>query len=340
MRSVLRLCTVFTVLFFIIPAFMPGCSIFLGNLTSEEVEKQIKEAREHFEVVKSLEVEESYRDDFAKAETAFAKAENFRKWNRPKAYAAAKESLEASKRILRKFYLETVSDLAKKARQELKKKIGEDDDNPLTDYVPKLDKVIAHAESVEKYPQIVSLNKVLDDLKEILSITYSIQTSMAETLESDVSFGKGKYELSDGGKQVIKEIVERIISEKKVYLNDNPGKTIRTKIKVVGYTDQLNFARGGKLERELLKKEEEPFPRDRTEQRRFLNQRLSEFRTKTIIRTIEKLISKSETETSRFKIDTDAVGRGEKMPANLPPPYPTTDSRRRICKIYTYTTIY
>ncbi len=337
MRSVLRLCTV---LFFIIPAFMPGCSIFLGNLTSEEVEKQIGEAQEHFEVVKSLGIEELYRDDFAKAEAAFAKAENLRKWRRDKAYAAAKESLEASKRILRKFYLETVSDLAKKAKEELKKKTGEDEDNPLTEYVPKLDEVIDRAESMEKDPQIVSLNKVLDDLKEVLNITYSIQTSTAETLESDVSFDKGQYELSDQGKRVIKVIVEKIMSEKKAYLNDNPGKTIQIKIKVVGYTDQLNFTKGGKLEVELLKKGKDQFPRVRAEQRRFLNQRLSEFRAKTITRAIEQFISKSETGTSGFKIDTEAVGRGEKMPANLPPPYPTTDSRRRICKIYTYTTIY
>ncbi|MDM8550595.1 OmpA family protein [Desulfobacterales bacterium HSG2] len=339
MRSILRS---YSISLFIIAVIVSGCSLFVRNkMTPEEVKKQIDEAMEHFEEVKSLGIEEAYSEEFAKAEAKLARAkELFESNRRDYAYSEAKESLEISRRIIRKFYLDTVSKLARKAREELERKAGGDADNPLTGYVSKLDKVLEDAEAVRSDLKVVSLNKVIDDLKEVLQITHSIETSTAKTLESDVSFDKGKYELSEDGKEVLQKLVERIMAEADTYIRDHPDKNLITKIKVVGYTDRLDFARGTDLVRELREGSENEFPQRKSEQRQFLNQRLSELRARTIVKYIEEFISISEKKESGFQIDTEAVGRGEKMPANLPPPYPNTDFRRRICKIYTYTTVY
>jgi len=340
MRSMLRS---YPVSLFIIVVLVSGCSFFLRNkMTPEEVERQIDEALEHFEEAKSLGIEEAYSEDFAEAEERLDRARELLESNRrDDAYLAAKESLDISIRIIRKFYLDTVSELARKAREELERKASGDAENPLTGYVPKLEKVLEDAEAVRSDLKIVSLNKVIDDLKEVLQITHSIETSKAKTLESDVSFNKGEYELSEDGKEILQKLVERITAEADTYIRDHPGKTLITKIKVVGYTDQLDFARGTDLVRELKEGSENEFPSTKSEQRQFLNQRLSDLRARTIVKYIEEFVSISEKkEESDFQIDTEAVGRGEKMPANLAPPYPTTDFRRRICKIYTYTTVY
>lgn len=340
MRRMLRS---YPVSLLIIAVFVSGCSLFIRNtMTVEETKKQIDEALEHFEEAKSLEIEESYSEEFAKAEAELTKAKELLESNRrDDAYSAAKESLDTSRRIMRKFYLDTVSKLAKKAKEELEKKARGDTDNPLAEeYTPKLDKMLEDVEAIQSDEKIISLNKVIDDLKEVLQITYSIQTSTSKTLESDVSFNKGEYELSEEGKGILQKLVERLTDEADAYIEEHPNKTLVTKIKVVGYTDQLDFARGTELVRELKAGMEKEFPPHKTDQRQFLNQRLSEFRAKTIVKYIEEFISMPEKKAADFQIETEAVGRGEKMPANLPSPYPTSDFRRRICKIYTYTTVY
>jgi len=318
-----------------------ACSLFITNtMTAQEVENQLKEAREHFDIVKSLEIEGEYDDDFTKAQASVAKAQDLlESGHRDKAYATATESLEVCKRILKKFYLDTVVQLARKARTELRDKARGDEDNPLTDFVPKLDEVKKYADELEKDTQILSMSRVLDDLKSMLNVTYSIQTSAAQTLESDVSFAKGEYELSGSGIQIVQKLVGELMADKQDHISKHPGKNVTAKIKVVGYTDQLHFSRESKLKKILVQGIEDKLPRDSLEQRKFLNQRLSEFRADSIVKQIRQFFPTEEA-NSNFLLDMETVGRGEKLPANLYPPYPLRDPRRRICKVYTYTSVY
>ncbi len=315
-----------------------GCSM---KFTQEEASRRVSEAREHFEVVKSLEIKDIYSEEYATAESSLTKAEELlNKGSRDKAVEDAGQSLEVSRKILRKFYVETIGELARKARKELEQKTAGDSDNPLTGYVPKLDSVVSQAQKVEKDEQLVSLNTILDDLKEILQITYSIQTSSAKTLESDISFGPGKHELSDEGKQGLRTFLEKIVSDKETYLSKFPDKKVTTKVKTVGYTDEVNFTEGTERIKNLTDGLENKVPRAQPDRRQFLNQRLSEFRARSVAGYIESFISKGSNENQRFRVDTEIVGHGEKIPANVPAPYPVQDPRRRICKVYTYTTVY
>lgn len=321
--------------------FLSGCSVFFMNRpTQEAVQEKIQEARKHIEVVNTLEIEESYQDDIETAETLIENAEKHIKWRRTTAYEEAEKSLEISGRILREFYLNTVAELAKKAKEELARKTKGDEDDPLTDYIPKLDEVMDQAREVKEDRQVVSLDMVIDDLKEILQVNFSIQTSLTKTLESDVSFDKGSYELSEEGNQALEKMIGSIIADREKYLGENPDKLVVMKIKVVGYTDRLHFIEGSDLMKELLKGIEDQAPQDQPARREFLNQRLSELRAEKIAGYIEKFVSETYKEDTRFRIDTKSVGRGESIPANVPPPYPVMDSRRRICKIYTYTVIH
>ncbi|OQX11390.1 MAG: hypothetical protein BWK80_44785 [Desulfobacteraceae bacterium IS3] len=315
-----------------------GCSM---KFTQEEAARRVSEAREHFEVVKSLEIKDVYSQEYAAAESSLIKAEEMlNKSSRDKAVETAGQSLEVSRRILRKFYVETIGELARKARKELEKKTEGDSDNPLTGYVPKLDTVVEQVEKVEKDEQLLSLNTILDDLKEILQITYSIQTSSAKTLESDISFDKGKYELSDKGKEGLKSFLEKIVADKETYLAKHPDKKVATKVKTVGYTDEVNFTEGTERIKSLMSGVEDQVPQIQPARRQFLNQRLSEFRARSVAGYIESFISKGKDENPRFRVDAEIVGHGEKIPANVPAPYPVQDPRRRICKVYTYTTVH
>ncbi len=326
--------------FLMIILFISGCSLFFQKHTKEVVQNRISEAEEHFQVVKSLDMEELDGEAFETAKSSLATAkEHLKIRRRDQAFEFATQSLETSKQILRKFYLNTVVELARKAKKELAAKVGEDPDDPLTDYVPKLDGVLDRAAELEADQQVISLDKVLEDLKEVLKVTCSIQTSTAETLESDVSFDRGSYDLADRGKQALETAFEKVMAEKEAYVVSNPDKTVILKVKVVGYTDLLNFNAKSPLVAELSKDVSDIPPRD-PERRKFLNQRLSELRAKTITQYIRESILKEELENPSLDIQIETVGRGEKIPANTHPPYPTSDPRRRICKIYTYTTVY
>lgn len=315
-----------------------GCSM---KFTQEEASRRVSEAREHFEIVKSLEIKDIYSQEYAAAESSLTKAEDLlNKGSRDQAVETAGQSLGISRKILRNFYVETIGALARKARKELEQKTEGDSDNPLTGYVPKLDRVVSQAQKAEKDEQLVSLNTILDDLKEILQITYSIQTSSAKTLESDISFDKGKHELSDEGKQSLKTFLEKIVSDKEACLGKFPDKKVITKVKTVGYTDEVNFTEGTERVRNLMKGVEDKVPQIQPARRQFLNQRLSEFRARSVAGYIESFISKGSNENSRFQVETEIVGHGEKIPAHVPAPYPVQDPRRRICKVYTYTTVY
>lgn len=319
-------------------AIVSGCSM---KFTQEEAARRISEAREHFEVVKSLEIKDIYKEEYAAAESSLTKAEELlNKGSRDESVENAGQSLEVSRKILRRFYVETIGELARKARKELEQKTAGDSDNPLTGYVPKIESVMTEVQKVEKDRQLLSLNTILDDLKEILQITYSIQTSSAKTLESDISFDKGKYELSDQGKQGLRTFLEKIVSDKETYLGKHPDKKVATKVKTVGYTDEMNFTEGTERIKNLMSGVENQVPRDQPARRQFLNQRLSEFRARSVAGYIESFISKGGGENPRFRVDTEIVGHGEKLPANVPGPYPVQDPRRRVCKVYTYTTVY
>jgi len=348
MQKVRTLCK--GLFFFILTVLISACSLFQNSVPNpKEVPGQVEKAREVFNVIRSLELKTLCRDDFLKAETAIASAEGFlESGQNQKARAAAEESLAASDRILRNFCQNNFADLARKTRKTLEQRIGGDDEDPLGDYVQRLNEVLARAEKMENKlrlaqvtPQMSSLKEVLDDLQEVLKASHSARTSLSKTVESDITFDKGSYGLSEKGKEILDALAEKIISERERCIREHPGKTIITKVKAVGYTDQLYFVPDTPLVRTLARGAGH-LPRKASERRQFLNRCLSEFRAKAVIGHIEQRISTialRQADGCLFQLDTELLGRGEKIPANISPPFPSSDPRRRICRIYTSTTL-
>jgi outer membrane protein OmpA-like peptidoglycan-associated protein len=324
----------YVALLFFITMVITGC----GGTVSQEVQQAVSDARANYQVVESLEVEDTYLDDYREARDKLFEAEKYLEsdYNKDKALPPARQSLSASQRILKHFYRSTITPLARTAKAEIEKITEEDPDSPLQDFLPTLNELLDYSEKIESGEQeVVALSRVIEDLEDVINIKHNVDKDVKTTLGSDVSFDTGKYELSDNGKQILKEFFERIIAEQKEELGQYIGKTVTMKIKVVGYTDQQGFRKGTNLVKVLLEGVEEEYQalKQPVEKRKFLNQRLSLFRARTIGEYIRQIIAQAD---PRIYIEQEIVGRGEEVPPGVPPSQQRSDPRRRICKIYSY----
>lgn len=314
-----------------------GCTFFSG-FTAKEVQERIDEARNYYEAVTGLEEAQGRSDELKSAADFLKEAESrFRIGRRKAAAESAENSLAVSRKILSRYYNETIARLAGKIRTELEKKSEGDPDNPLTEYVPQVDEILDYAGRISGEPHIVQLAKVLDDLDNVLQITRIVRSNQSRTLSSDVSFNAGEYSLAERGKEIIDSMISDMLENMRHF---DTGKGITLNIRIVGYTDQLNFGKGTELVKNLLQGAKEKMPDKEPERRKFLNQRLSHFRAEHIGNHIRKRIEKTDRKNlpPLMKTRLDSIGRGEQMPVHLPSPYPVSDPRRRICKIHVYIT--
>jgi outer membrane protein OmpA-like peptidoglycan-associated protein len=323
------------VLFLSMIVIVTGCSLFLRESPPpQELVEAMEQARKNFDAVKRLPVYEKYARNFQEAEGELVNAENYLQEHLyEQASRSALKSLEASQWILRQFYRDTIALSAQKAKAKITAISDEDPGNPLQEFLPEINDILDYSEGIGNDQQEINISKVLADFDKITKIEYTTQKTMKQTLESDVSFGPGEYELSDKGKHAIDAYCEAIIAGKKEFDKLYPDRTILVKIKVVGYTDQVDFVEGTNLLKQLVEGIEDELPREQPAQREFLNRRLSEFRAKIISDYIIQYISR---ENLGGRIEQEAIGLGEKLPPNISSPYPQQDSRRRICKIYGY----
>lgn len=292
------------------------------------------------DTLKSLEIKKSYPDDFNKAEKKLNEAEGkLKKGQRDKAYTDAVECLDSFKEILKNFIVGPFRKEAQGLKGEIEKK-GKD--SSLRDLLPKLDAILKYADEVETGQRRVSLSEVIQKKKETDGITDNVKTNVGKKLASDVSFGIGKYKmahLSNEGKGILEKFIRDVIAAKDAYAEKVPGYQVTIKIKTSGYTDELPFAEGTNLVREL-ENGMKPVPRTPPESRRkALNENLSKFRAETIAMYIEQRIRELDNNSSGIKITPETIGKGEEMPEGLESPFPADDPRRRICIIDTHSTI-
>jgi hypothetical protein len=79
--------------------------------------------------------------------------------------------------------------------------------------------------------------------------------------------------------------------------------------------------------------ERENIPRGYPEKRKFLNQRLSAFRARTVSEYLVQLLVQ---QNRQGQVEQEISRLGEELPPSITAPYPIEDARRRICKIYEY----
>lgn len=300
----------------------------------ETLQETLAWARENVESIEQLPEHNTYQDDFRKARESLALAESsFQEQSYERAYFSALESLDASQRILRQFYQETVVSSAQEAKTRIEAITDEDPESPLQEFLPALTEILDYSEAIGDGQNEVDIVKVLADLETVTEIGQNTQKTVKRTLESDVSFESGKYELLEAGKQILTQHCQDVMAGKREFQQEYPDRRIVIKVHVTGYTDEVNFRKGTNLFKQLTQGVEDKLPGTQPELRKFLNQRLAELRADTIGEFIVQYILQEDPETV---IEQKSVGFGENVPAGVEPPYPLVDPRRRICKIYTY----
>ncbi len=307
-----------------------GCQPSL--YTKENTAKKVEEARELAEMTKPM--DSAALDDAQVAESELQRAETrLEKKQFDQAYVAAKNSIDASKRILKRFYLQSVSKAVEKVKGEIEDTTKEDPDNPLKDFLPELDNMLAYAEELQQDDVDISAEKIASYTERTSHIVETTEKIIEEKIESDISFALGQYELSPQGNRVLHNIVRKILRLKDEKNRQYPHKEIMIKIKIVGYTDSTGFKKGTRLIQKLTEGFENTAPHSGIERRRFLNQRLSQFRAQTIGEYLYHSIS--EQTKHQVYIEQDIIGKGEELPPDVSSSS-FSDSRRRICKIYSY----
>ncbi|MBD3308565.1 hypothetical protein GF339_19255 [candidate division KSB3 bacterium] len=310
------------------------------KFTLTETTRKVDEARDHYTyVVRIVPDKPPYAPQFDAAHTWLITAEDALKIDqRVEAVTAAGKSLDASREILQHYYSGDILPGASQAKATIQTILEHDPDDPIRDFLPVLDQMEATAAQTDQGQRAVTIDQIRDDIRQFNQIQSILETrgDMNVTLETDISFAKGEYRLSEAGKAFLQTFVETIIASHNERLRQYPGHTMIIKIKVVGYTDELGFREGTDLVKTLLKQGPAPVPDHEPERRRVLNQRLSELRATTIGSYLETLLQQTSQTEVAPAIDAEMIGRGETIPPEISPPYPVSDPRRRICNVYTY----
>jgi hypothetical protein len=250
-----------------------------------------------------------------------------------------RKSYDISQEILTQYYFEKAISDAQKTREKLGTVVQNDPDNIMKEFTQKLDENLRYAEAFKGDSQriverIAAINKTQKDAE----FNLKAQQNLNRIVEFDILFDEGKYEfidLSEEGKDIIREFAEGLITIINDYAEMYPDQTITIKIKTIGYADELDFSEGTDLIEQLVQGLKTNVPQIQPARRKFLNKRLSLFRARVINEMIQQLVILSETVNKdvRLDIQPDIEGKGEEIPPGIQAPYPVPDQRRRICRI-------
>jgi hypothetical protein len=312
-----------------------GCSSTLRESHAplvEEIQKTIDQARYNLDIVERLQVEEIYARDFQEAHNELIQAEKYLQEKRhDQAYLSALNSLAASQRIFRQLYQDRIAEPEQPTKEEVRAILYDDPNSPLREFLPILNEILDYADRIEG----IDFTKVLEDLDKVAQIGADAR-AMSKMLVTEISFAPGEYSISNDGSRILRKLSEAIITDKHMLDRFYPDKTFVIKVKIVGYADQLDFREESGLLSKLMENVSDPIPTNQIERRQFLNWRLSELRARITSESLGQTIIQMDQEISERQIERETIGFGEEIPPDVPAPYPRSDSRRRICKIYGY----
>ncbi len=297
--------------------------------TFEEASAKIDKAEKDLSVLVSLAASKSYPQEFASAEDTLEQAKTSLQEQDPdRAYDSAQRSLSLTQGILRELYTE-MADKGDDIKTEIERISEDDPDNPLQNEIPELEKLLDDYDAKQE----IDAQQLAQDIDKLKQIEYNTKKNLGKTFESDVSFGAGEFELSDMGKQAIREYYQDVLNAKQQFRALFPNDPLNVTVKVIGYADQVGILPGTKLYKQITEGVEN-LPHSLEERQAFLNQRLSELRAKAIADYAKELILQDSAADEQLAVEQVIEGAGEKIPPNLEPPYPYQDPRRRVCRIY------
>lgn len=301
-----------------------------ATIRHDEIIRSITDAQRSLDIVKKTEARELYPDDFKEAEEKLNRANALSEsWFKSQdAYAYALESIEVSKKIMKKLLIGQIRSGVEKVREEVEKK-GRD--TALKNMIPKLTGVLKYIDSVAENKEDVNVAKFVEIKDESDDAQRRKECTVDGIMKDDVSFNQGKYKienLPEHGIQVLNQFARKSVEAKNSCLEKVPGSEVVIIISSFGYTDAQPFQEGTKLIEKL--EENNKCPQESIERRKCLNQRLSELRAAVIGEYIRKKIAESD---SVIRVETgEFIGRGEEIPQGVENPS-EDDPRRRICII-------
>lgn len=287
-----------------------------------------------------------YPEDYTTAKTQLTIAEKAAdKRKEDDAVLAAGESIKASRSILQQFAERTLRAKAESLREEIEAKQIQDPDNPFGELLAQVNDIVSTSDRIADKQDIFRLEdaqKIADVLPFLDQTRDTVNGALAETLESDdVSFDRGKYELNEKGMQQLRDgFLARFRVTEQKFTSRYEGRKFVIVIKTVGYTDEQGFSLETK--QKLLEKagETQSLPTGSKEERKFLNQLLSQFRAESINNFLKEsiagILAEKEKKNINIRFEQQIVGKGEEIPPNVLSPYPRNDTRRRICKLFSY----
>lgn len=289
------------------------------NAAVMQAQKMLDDAKV---IANTMDEPEKYAKDLQETQNELGELK--KKWDSMNRKSAMDAALSVQQRA-KKTNLDACNALAHEAenlKEDLLKSHGKDSAVAKAN-IPLLEKIIGEYKNREDTA----------DPKEVIEAKTMIESGKEDkdTLETDVGFGSGSYDLAEKGKQRIDMFFQEKIAKKVERLNNLNAPTKTLKVRIFGYTDQQGFS--SKTENNLKRACNSASSNDSSRRRQHFNLCLSKLRAKTIREHIERLLT--ERNINYPWIQVEDIGKGEEMPSEVQntPPYPTEDPRRRVCKI-------
>jgi outer membrane protein OmpA-like peptidoglycan-associated protein len=321
-------------LIFGITGCQSGKPIPTSSHLPEEVEQMIAGASGYITEAEKIKLPQKDATALSSVRTRLAEAQKLSTAGEyDQAIAMAQECYQAATRIVKRFYCKVIGKESRALAGDIQDVAQRDAETLLLDFRPRLERMIGLTSTLTGSDDIISPQKVSFDQRQLDIIRNNVTDGIEFTLSSDAAFEIGRYKVSPKGEAVLKQFIDTRL---KMY-GKNDIQSLQAmmtiKLKVVGYSDLTGFRKYSKTRKMLMKRIEKPDTSSEKKIRALLNRQLSELRAQAVADTVQQYIE-SAFKGVNIRVVQTVVGKGETPPPGLAAPFPVSDPRRRICRIY------
>jgi hypothetical protein len=209
-------------------------------------------------------------------------------------------------------------------------------------HVSQLNEILKDKKSTRKnykaiiLPMLDSLQKQSDQYAQRLSLYMMIKEglNLADFKQFDLAafFGPGKYQIPEDKVDIAAVSFAPVVDSLMLFSNKYSQYPRTATLIILGFADGMGISSGSELYYTLLDELRKP-----EAQNEELNQKLSELRSKELIKQMTSLYLKKATgftEVDKLKIEYIGQGKGESLPISSIKDYSIDDERRRIVLCY------
>lgn len=222
---------------------------------------------------------------------------------------------------------------ANQTMAKIQVRLQETPESSLEDSLYVLNTILDYASGVQRDPKQFSSERMEEYNRKINIINANIDRFKDLTLQTDVSFPPGRYQLEDlspAGQAACEQLVIKVAETVRDLQQQYADYPLRVTIKTIGYTDETPFLAGTSLIREMEAEITTLAPAGDARRSQY-NQVLSQFRAKSLNNYFKVQLKQRLANIENINIIPKVVGLGENLPGTKSePPYAERDARRRI----------